>query len=223
MVYRHAQPNFSKGEISDELLGRFDVAAYQAALRRARNVIVLKYGGITKRPGTRLVAEVYDDSQPVRLIPFQFSFEQGYALEMGQGYMRPLSGGGVIVEDELAITGITKAANAEVTIAYHAYEAGDQIYFVGQSGMTEINGKIGTVVASTGTNTFTIDIDTRAFGTWTASTGGTTRVGAPPAPPAPPPVPPPPPPPPSPPVYGGGGGGSGGGGIEPRNPNEDLP
>lgn len=223
MVYRHAQPNFSKGEISDELLGRFDVPAYQTALKRARNVIILKYGGITKRPGTRLVAEVYDDTQPVRLIPFQFSFEQGYALEMGQGYMRPLSGGGVIVGEELAIAGITRAANAEVTIAYHAYEPGDQIYFVGQAGMIEINGRIGTVVASTGTNTFTVDIDTTGFGTWTANSGGTTRVGAPPAPPAPPPVPPPPPPPPSPPVYGGGGGGSGGGGVEPRNPNEDLP
>ncbi|MEO7468532.1 MAG: hypothetical protein ABIV36_16070, partial [Sphingobium limneticum] len=80
MSYRLAQPSFSKGEIAPDLYGRFDVDAYSQSLRLARNVVILKYGGVTKRPGTRLVAEVYDASAPVRLVPFTFSIEQTYAL-----------------------------------------------------------------------------------------------------------------------------------------------
>jgi hypothetical protein len=83
--FRTAQANFCRGELGPQLYGRFDVDAWGTALRRARNVIVLKYGGLSKRPGTQLVAEVLDASQPVRLVPFQFSLDQTYALEMGQG------------------------------------------------------------------------------------------------------------------------------------------
>src|SRR3569623_458212 len=50
MALRTAQPNFSKGVISDELVARIDVAAYASGLKRAENVIILKYGGVTKRP-----------------------------------------------------------------------------------------------------------------------------------------------------------------------------
>ena len=106
MAYRAAKPNFSKGELADDLLGRFDVEAYGAGLKRARNVIIMKYGGITKRPGTRLVAEVHDDSQAIRLIPFQFSIDQAYVLEMGHNYMRPAALGGVVLDgsDHVIVT-----------------------------------------------------------------------------------------------------------------------
>lgn len=217
MAYRHAQPNFSKGEISDEILGRFDVSAYSAGLKRARNVIVMKYGGVTKRSGTRLVAEVYDATKPVRLIPFQFSLDQTYALEMGQGYMRPAALGGIVVEEELAVAGITNDFPAEVEIAYHNFVVGDQVYLTGQAGMTEINGTLARVLQITGEHTFTIDVDTTSFGVWSANSGGATRTSAPPPPSPPPPVPPPPPPPPPPPIYSGGAErpGSGGGGDIP--------
>jgi hypothetical protein len=141
MAFRTAQPNFSKGEISPELLGRFDVAAYNAGLRRARNVQILKYGGVTKRPGTRFVAEVFDATKPVRLVPFQFSLDQTYALEFGQGYMRPAAGGGMVLEEELAITGATQANPVQISAANHAYAAGDQVFLSGIAGMTELNGR----------------------------------------------------------------------------------
>ena len=60
--FRAAQTNFSRGEIAPHLYGRFDVEAWNSAVRKARNVMVLKYGGLTKRPGTQLVGEVLDPS-----------------------------------------------------------------------------------------------------------------------------------------------------------------
>lgn len=204
---RTGGPNFSKGEISEDLLGRVDVATYATGLRRARNVIGLKYGGVTKRPGTRLVAEVYDASQPVRLMPFQFSLEQTYVLEMGQGYMRPAANGGLVLEDRLTITAITLGTTTRITAAFHAYEVGDQVYFQDIAGTVELNGRIGRVSSVPNANQFFVDINSSGFSAFTADSGGVTRSIAPPPPPAPPPVPPPPTPTPPPDTGGGGYGG----------------
>ena len=189
MAYRAAQLNFSKGEISDELQSRFDVSIYNAGLKRARNVRVLRTGGAAKRMGTRFVAECLVTTA-VRLIPFQFSDEQAYAIEMGQAYMRPLALGGAVLEEALAVTAITKEAQAKITSAFHAYLVGDQVYLSDITGMVEINDRFLTVVSVVDANNFKVNIDSTNFGTFTGSGGGTVRVGAPPAPPAPPAVPP---------------------------------
>jgi hypothetical protein len=211
MAYRSAIVNFSKGEIAPELEGRFDVEAYQAGLRRARNVKIRRYGGVSKRMGLRFVAPVYDASEPVRLLPFQFSKEQGYALELGQGYMRPAAQGGLVLEEHLAVTAITKEAQAKITAAFHAYEVGDQVYLRGITGMTEINNRFLTVTAVIDENNFRVAIDSTGFGTFTGSGGGITRTEEPAPPPAPPSVPPPAEPAPPPDL----GSGSGGGGWSP--------
>ena len=203
MAFRVSQANFSKGEVSEELVARFDVASYHTALRRANNVILLKYGGVTKRPGTRFVAKVYVDSG-VRLFPFQFSLTQTYAMEMGQGYMRLAALGGLVIEDKLTITAIVRGATTQITAAYHGYVVGDQVYFSQVSGCADLNGKFGTVTSVIDANNFVININSTAFGAFTTDAGGITRVGAPAAPPTPPPVPAPVPAP-APPVIGGGG------------------
>lgn len=207
MAYRASLPNFSKGEIAPDLLGRFDVDAYSSSVRLARNVMVLKYGGLSKRPGTRLVAEVENPDEAVRLMPFQFSLSQTYALEMGQGYLRVAALGGMVLNEELAITAITNAANAKITAAYHGYVVGDRVYLTGIAGALGdyLNGRIAKIVSVVSGNEFTIDIDTSGQAAFTAATGGITRSGAPGPDPTPPVVPPPVDPPPKPPVGGGGG------------------
>lgn len=192
MGYRLAQAVFAKGEIGPELQGRFDVDAYPSSVRKARNVVVLKYGGLTKRPGTRYVSEVYDASRPQRLIPFQFSLTQTYALETGQGYMRAAALGGLVLNEQLAITAITAAANAQVTAAYHAYSVGDEVYLDGIAGAlgNHLNGRFARVVSVVDGNNFTININTTAMPAFTSSTGGITRSGPPAADPTPPVVPP---------------------------------
>ncbi|KQN10271.1 hypothetical protein ASE85_02475 [Sphingobium sp. Leaf26] len=220
MAYRLAQANFSKGEIAPDLYGRFDVDAYQASVRKARNVVILKYGGLTKRPGTRLVAEVLDASKPVRIIPFQFSIEQTYALELGQGYMRVASAGGLVLNEELAITAITNEAQARVTAAYHGYAVGQQVYLSGIAGDLgdQLNYRFFTVAAVVDANRFSIDVDTTAMPAFSTAEGGITRTAAPDPDPVPPVVPDPVVPT-KPPSTGGGGGD----GRDPTNPHEQLP
>jgi hypothetical protein len=207
--------NFSKGEISAELYARTDVTAYNAGLKRARNVCILKYGGVTKRPGTRFIAPAYDQdlTRPERLMPFQFNDSQSYALEFGQAFMRPTALGGLVLEGALTITAITRAAQAAISCAFHGYAVGDQVFFSGVQGMTEINGRIGTVVSVPDANSYVVDIDTSDFAAFTGDMGGAANT-EPPPPPDPAPVVPDPVPDPDPPVVGGGGR---------RLPNQVLP
>lgn len=206
MTVRIAQVNFSKGELGPQLYGRFDVDAWQSALRQARNVIVMKYGGVTKRPGTRLVGQVLNSAAPNILIPFQFSMTQTYALEMGQGYMAPCALGGRVLENEQPITGITNAANAQVSIAWHGFAVGDLVYITGVAGGMGnlLNFRTWTVVSVIDAQTVTIDANTELAPTFSGCTGGTAN-SAPPVV-VPPPVVPPPAPPVLPPYiwYGGG-------------------
>ncbi len=191
MGFRAPITNFSKGEIAPELYGRFDVQQWQAALKTCRNFVPLKTGGVTFRPGTRLVGEVYDSTKDARLIPFQFANDQAYAIEFGQGTVRFAALGGFVIEEELAITAITQAVQAQVTVAYHGYVEGDDIYFDGIEGMTEINGQTGRVVSVIDADNFTVRIDTRAYGAFTGATGGITRTAPATPPPVAPTVPPP--------------------------------
>lgn len=68
------------------------------------------------------------------------------------------------------ITALTQAFRAQVTASGHGLTVGDIGAFASVGGMTEINGSSGVVVAAA-TNTFCVDIDTRAYTSFT--TGGT--------------------------------------------------
>lgn len=171
MAQRVDQPVFSGGEVGDALVARTDTAKVRTALRRARNVFLAPSGGAYSRPGLEYVSFVYDSSSAARLIPFQFSIDQAYAMEMGNQTMRLAANGGLVLCKGLIVTGITKAAQAVVTCASHGYAAGDDVFFNNVNGMVEINGLLGRVVAVT-TNTYTVNINTTGFSTFTSVTGG---------------------------------------------------
>ncbi len=88
--------NFTRGDISPLVENRTDLTFYYNAASRLENFVILPYGGITKTPGTRFVAEVKNSAKKVRLIPFQFNTDQAYILEFGDGYIRFYMNGGRI-------------------------------------------------------------------------------------------------------------------------------
>lgn len=59
--------SFASGELDPLLFGRIDLRAQEDGARRLRNVFVHPGGGVSRRPGTRILAEVPD---AVRLVPF---------------------------------------------------------------------------------------------------------------------------------------------------------
>lgn len=103
---RRLQSNFSKGELSPTLDGRPDLAAYFEGARTLENWMLLRQGGVTRRPGLRFICEVKDSTQDTILLPFESSVDTAYVLEVGNQYARvikdkarvPISAGGAPVE-----------------------------------------------------------------------------------------------------------------------------
>jgi hypothetical protein len=74
-------------------------------------------GGAYSRAGTAFVGFSKQTLRnfPPRLIPFQFSINQGLMLEFGNYYMRVVANGGYVTENPFTITGITRTNPAVVS------------------------------------------------------------------------------------------------------------
>jgi len=78
----------NSGEFSPRMEARVDFERYPNAAKMCRNFLLLPEGGITKRPGSRYVAEVKDSSVDTILLPFQYSENDAWIIEAGNEYMR---------------------------------------------------------------------------------------------------------------------------------------
>ena len=154
-----ALTNFTGGQLSDRMEGRTDFQKYFSGCKTLENFIVQPHGSVTRRPGTTFVSEVKTSSLKTRLIPFEFSTEQSYALEFGNEYIRFYKDNGAVLEANKTITGITQANPGVVTSTSHGFSNGDTVVITGVVGMTQVNGKR-FKVASVAANTFALqDID----------------------------------------------------------------
>lgn len=79
---------FAGGEVTPEFFGRLDDIKFQTGLARCVNMVIKPHGPAENRAGFRLVREVKDSAQRVRLLPFTYNDEQTMVLEMGAGYVR---------------------------------------------------------------------------------------------------------------------------------------
>ena len=169
-----ALTNFTGGQLSDRMEGRTDFQKYFSGCKTLENFIVQPHGSVTRRPGTTFVSEVKTSSLKTRLIPFEFSTEQSYALEFGNNYIRFYKDNGAVLEANKTITGITQANPGVVSSTAHGYSNGDTVVITGVVGMTQVNGKR-FKVASVAANTFQLqDIDGNNVNTtsYTAYTSG---------------------------------------------------
>lgn len=175
------QKAFSTGEVTPSLYARTDQDKYSTALRTLRNAYTMRHGGIENRGGTKWIGEVKDSSAAVRLIPFVYSQDQSYVLELSNLVMRIIKNDSYIVRTSQAITAITNANPGVLTYGgADTYTAGDQVYISDVVGniANNINGRtlrVGTVNA--GANTFQLlnldgtNFNTTSLGSYTS--GGT--------------------------------------------------
>ena len=88
------KPTFAGGIMSPELQSREDIERYSSSVEDMENFYVDKYGNATNRPGTVYIGDAAGEG---RLIPFQFSYLQGYVLEFTNNKIRVLKDGGLVV------------------------------------------------------------------------------------------------------------------------------
>src|SRR5208337_1857966 len=109
---------FVSGEWAPSLFGRVDLSKYASAASTLRNFFVSYRGGAYSRAGTAIVgfSKQTGRAYPPRLMTFQFSVNQGLALEFGNFYMRVISNGAFVSDGAFAIEGITNANPAVLTL-----------------------------------------------------------------------------------------------------------
>ena len=82
------QLNFTRGELTPFLHARIDLDHYKAGMHTMRNWVPLRYGGMTRVPGSLFYGATKTSAKLSRFIPFQFNRAQRYAIEVGETYFR---------------------------------------------------------------------------------------------------------------------------------------
>ncbi len=159
------QCSFVSGELSPSFLGRTDKPQYRNGASTMRNMFVRYQGGAYSRAGFSYAGMCKQGAPnpggsgsinvPPRDINFQFSINQGYALEFGESYMRIKSGGAYVTETAKNIVTISQNNPGQVTIGAHGYSNGDWLFGSGINGMTEFN-NLTWIVQNSASSTFTL-------------------------------------------------------------------
>lgn len=85
---RSLKLNFTRGAITPLLHGRVDLDLYEAGLAAMQNWVPLRYGGMTRAPGTLYQGFAKEDDKTARFLPFNFNRAQAYVIEAGDLYFR---------------------------------------------------------------------------------------------------------------------------------------
>ena len=143
------QTSFNAGKWGPLLQGRVDLEKYTSACNELKNFIPTVQGPALKRSGTRFLKTVKNQAKKSRLIPFEFSTEQAYVLELYEGGMRVLKDSGAVLEPTVAITAIVNGSQNGL-LAVQTYTTGDEVYITGTA-QSEMNGRFFTVTGSSST------------------------------------------------------------------------
>lgn len=164
------QASFAGGEFSPKLLARVDVQKYASGAQTIENFIVMPWGGLRKRGGTKFVANTRGNVK-ARLVRFIFSTTQAYVLEFLPSWIRFHTDDGTVTEAGVSITGATQANPVVITAASHGYSNGDRVLITDVAGMVELNNREFTVANKTA-NTFELS-GVNGSGYTAYSSGGT--------------------------------------------------
>ena len=124
------------GEVSPALFGNVHLARMHSAAATTSAICFVSYqGGAYSRAGTAFVGFSKQTGRafPPRMITFQFSINQGLALEFGNFYMRVVFDGAYVTESNpFTITNVTQANPAVMTLQAN----GDAISAISVGGAT---------------------------------------------------------------------------------------
>jgi hypothetical protein len=123
------QTNFTAGEMAPSMDGRIDFLRYHNGVELLHNWIVKPTGGVTRRAGTYFIHGVHDHTQITYLVPFIFSREQAYVLELSPFTIRFYRNRNLIrVDPGVPLIVRTPWSGADLLSLRYA-QSGDIMYF----------------------------------------------------------------------------------------------
>ena len=153
---RFNQRSFTGGELKPSLWARSDVAKYGVGCKRLRNIVIQSAGGIVNRGGLKYLAKLKYDDRMARIIEFQFSTQQAYALIFQHQCMWVVRNGGLVLNSNKLINSVTRANPGVFDVTAHGYTVGTPIYLQGAGGITPLNNRFYLVASVPTVDTFTL-------------------------------------------------------------------
>lgn len=146
----HITRSLNAGEQSPLMQSRTDQQKYAAGCRTMENFFPLVHGGAQRRPGLEYIATQSataqnapgDDTTAGRMVPFERSVANVYALCFENLKIRVFKSGDRVMNTSVNVSGFTTPAAAVcviTTAADHGYSTGDVVRFDGLVGTTEAN------------------------------------------------------------------------------------
>lgn len=129
---QHVLTDFSSGEVTRRLWGRVDTDQYRKGCETLENFVVDPHGGVRRRGGMKYINSVKDSAKATRLIPFIFSREESYVLELGHQYMRFYTDGAQVTSGGSVYEIATPWSDTQVWDLHFA-QANDIMYIVHSS------------------------------------------------------------------------------------------
>lgn len=168
------QTSFAAGELSPQLYSRVDLSKYAVGTALMRNFFVDVRGGASTRPGLQFAGRCLLGIN--RLIPFQFNTLQAYVLVFSDKAMRVVKDGALVTEPGFAVSAISQSDPMTYSAPSNNFVAGDWVYTVGATGMTEVNQQTYKVIAVSGGLFSLADLDGNPINStdFPAYTGGAT-------------------------------------------------
>lgn len=156
--------NLVGGEVSQYMDSRLELPVYAKSLTVCKNFIILPQGGGRFRHGSSYVKNTRLNKL-AWYIPFQFSDQQSYLLELTDGYMRFFTQDGAVLLSPVTISGVSNASPGVITSAGHGFSNGDEVFVDKILGTSGLNAQF-YLAANVAANTFTLtDINGTAIDT----------------------------------------------------------
>ncbi|MFV0421681.1 hypothetical protein [Oleidesulfovibrio sp.] len=126
--------SFNGGELSPLLSARVDQQRYSSGCKTLRNMTVYPHGAAMRRPGMRHLGMGLQASGAsaggIRLIPFVFSQEQAYVLELGEGSMRIWKDDGLVLDENGKPVTVETPWRGEALQSLQYCQSADVMYLV---------------------------------------------------------------------------------------------
>ena len=109
---RTYKQSFNGGEVSPDFWGQIGDGKYQSGVATMRNFIALPHGPAQNRTGTKFIREAKPATLlAVRLIPFVYSLDQTYVIEVGENYFRFHTNGATVLFPTTGVLAWNAATN----------------------------------------------------------------------------------------------------------------
>jgi len=123
------QSTFTGGELSPLAAARVDAERYFASVSTMENMIAIPQGPAVRRPGTRFVAATAAGAV-ARLLPFRYSTDDVYVLELTDSLLRVYREHGLVTQDDGSIYTLATVFDANEIGRLQIWQTADVAYLV---------------------------------------------------------------------------------------------